>query len=123
MQITKAEMEIMQVVWERGERMTTKEIAEKLPDKKITTLLTLAGRLIDKGALDSIKLGRSHAHEYWAAISEKEYQKLQTQSFVRSIHNGSAKSLISALFKDENLTKRDIDELREFINREADSHD
>ncbi|MCR8630160.1 MULTISPECIES: BlaI/MecI/CopY family transcriptional regulator [Paenibacillus] len=123
MQITKAEMEIMQVVWECGERMTTKEIAEKLPDKKITTLLTLAGRLIDKGALHSIKLGRSHAYEYWAAISEKEYQKMQTQSFVRAIHNGSAKSLISALFKDENLTKKDIDELREFINREADSHD
>jgi BlaI family penicillinase repressor len=123
MQITKAEMEIMQVIWESGERMTTKEIAEKLPDKKITTLITLAGRLIDKGALHSIKLGRSHAYEYWAAISESEYQKLQTQSFVRSIHNGSAKSLISALFKDENLTKKDIDELREFINREADSHD
>lgn len=123
MQITKAEMEIMQVVWENGSRMTTKEIAEKLPDKKITTLLTLAGRLIDKGALNSIKLGRSHAHEYWAAISEAEYQKMQTQSFVRSIHNGSAKSLISALFQDENLTKKDIEELREFINREADFHD
>ncbi|GAA3400301.1 BlaI/MecI/CopY family transcriptional regulator [Paenibacillus hodogayensis] len=123
MQITKAEMEIMQVVWESDRRITTKEIAEKLPDKKTTTIITLAGRLIDKGALHSIKLGRSHAFEYWAAISEQEYQKLQTQSFVRSIHNGSAKSLISALFQDENLTKKDIDELREFINREADSHD
>lgn len=123
MQITKAEMEIMQVVWERGTRITTKEIAEKLPDKKITTILTLTGRLIDKGALHSVKLGRSHAYEYWAAISEKEYKKLQTQSFVRSIHKGSVKSLISALFQDENLTKKDIEELREFINREADSDD
>ncbi|MBP1993166.1 BlaI/MecI/CopY family transcriptional regulator [Paenibacillus eucommiae] len=123
MQITKAEMEIMQVVWASGSRITTKEIAEKLPDKKTTTIITLAGRLIDKGALHAAKLGRSHAFEYWAAISEQEYQKMQTQSFVRSIHNGSAKSLISALFKDENLSKKDIEELREFINREVDSDD
>ncbi|WP_256762100.1 BlaI/MecI/CopY family transcriptional regulator [Cohnella sp. WQ 127256] len=123
MQITKAEMEIMQVIWESEAKMTTKEIMERLPDKKTTTIITLAGRLIDKGALQSVKLGRSHAHEYWAAISEEEYQKMQTQNFVRSIHNGSAKSLISALFKDENLTKKDIEELRNFINSEADDHD
>ncbi|WP_391575059.1 BlaI/MecI/CopY family transcriptional regulator [Cohnella sp.] len=123
MQITKAEMEIMQILWDCGRRMTTKEIMEKLPDKKTTTIITLAGRLIDKGALQSVKLGRSHAHEYWTAISEEEYQKMQTQSFVRSIHKGSAKSLISALFQDENLTKQDIEELRKFISSEADSHD
>ncbi|MCR8657517.1 BlaI/MecI/CopY family transcriptional regulator [Paenibacillus endoradicis] len=123
MQITNAEMEIMQIIWKSERRMTTKEIMELLPDKKTTTILTLAGRLLDKGALQSVKLGRSHAHEYWAAISKEEYQKMQTQSFVRSIHNGSAKSLISALFKDENLTKKDIEELREFINNEADDHD
>ncbi|BBI33527.1 BlaI/MecI/CopY family transcriptional regulator [Cohnella abietis] len=123
MQITKAEMEIMQVIWESERRMTTKEIMELLPDKKTTTIITLAGRLIDKGALQSVKLGRSHAHEYWAVISEEDYRKMQTQSFVRSIHNGSAKSLISALFQDENLTKKDIEELRSFINNEADDHD
>jgi len=123
MQITKAEMEIMQVIWESGRKLTTKEIMEKFPDKKTTTILTLAGRLLDKGALQSVKIGRSHAHEYWAAITEEEYRKLQTQSFVLSIHNGSAKSLISALFQDENLTKKDIQELREFINSEADEDD
>ncbi len=123
MHITKAEMEIMQVIWESGRRMSTKEIAEKLPDKKTTTILTLAGRLLEKGALHSVKLGRAHAYEYWAAISEQEYQKMQTQDFVRSIHKGSAKSLISALFQDEKLTSEDIEELREFIKRKADEHD
>lgn len=123
MQITKAEMEIMEVIWKSGRRMTTKEIMEELPDKKTTTILTLAGRLIDKGALQSEKLGRSHAHEYWAAISEEDYRKMQTKNFVLSIHRGSAKSLISSLFQDENLTKKDIEELRAFINSEADNYD
>lgn len=113
----------METVWESGKPMTTKEIMEKLPDKKTTTILTLAGRLIDKGALHSVKPGRSHAYEYSAAVSKEEYRKLQTRSFVSTIHNGSAKSLISSLFRDENLSKQDIDELRAFINSEAESHD
>lgn len=121
--ITAAEMEIMRVVWDSGQKMTTKDIVEKLPHKKVTTIVTLAGRLIDKGALNSVKLGRSHAHEYWAAISEEEYKQMQTKQFVRSIHKGSAMSLISTLFKDEQLTKNDIEELRRFINKKANEHD
>ncbi|ACV62866.1 transcriptional repressor, CopY family [Desulfofarcimen acetoxidans DSM 771] len=117
--ITNAEMEIMRIVWDSGERLTTKDIMEKLPGKKTTTILTLAGRLIDKGVLKSVKLGRSHAHEYWAEISEEDYQKLQTRNFIRSIYNGSAKSLISTLFQDENLTEEDIAELRAFIEKQV----
>ncbi|MCG9969474.1 BlaI/MecI/CopY family transcriptional regulator [Pelotomaculum terephthalicicum JT] len=121
--ITDAEMEIMRIVWDSGERVTTKDIMEKLPGKKTTTILTLAGRLINKGVLKSVKLGRSHAHEYWAGISEEEYQKMQTRNFIRSIHNGSTKSLISALFQDENLTKEDIEELRAFMEKQVKSDD
>ncbi|HWQ75814.1 MAG TPA: BlaI/MecI/CopY family transcriptional regulator [Syntrophomonas sp.] len=121
--ITNAEMEIMRIIWDSGERVTTKDIMEKLPGKKTTTILTLASRLIDKGVLKSVKLGRSHAHEYWAAISEEDYQKMQTRNFIRSIHNGSAKSLISTLFQDEDLTQEDIEELRDFIEKQVKSHD
>ncbi|NUU63573.1 BlaI/MecI/CopY family transcriptional regulator [Paenibacillus agri] len=123
MHITAAEMEIMQVIWNSDRQMTTKEIMEQLQGKKITTIVTLAGRLIDKGALTSVKIGRSHAHEYSAAISEEEYQQLQTQQFIRSIHKGSAKSLISSLFQGDQLTKQDITELQQFINKKAEEHD
>jgi predicted transcriptional regulator len=123
MNITDAEMEIMRIVWDSGERVTTKDIMAQLPGKKATTILTLAGRLIGKGALKSVKIGRSHAHEYWAGISEAEYQQMQTRNFIRSIYNGSAKNLISALFQDENLTKGDIAELRALIDRQVQRDD
>lgn len=121
--ITNAEMEIMRFVWDSSTRVTTRDIMSKLPGKKATTILTLAGRLIVKGVLQSVKLGRSHAQEYWAVISEAEYQTMQTQDFVRSVYNGSTKSLISALFRDENLTKEDIEELRTFIEKQVPRHD
>lgn len=55
MKISETEMEIMRIIWDKGEKMTTSELAEKLPDKKLTTISTLAGRLIDKGCLKSKK--------------------------------------------------------------------
>ncbi len=115
MKISETEMEIMRIIWDKCGKVTTSELAEKMPDKKLTTISTLAGRLIDKGCLRSEKIGRSHVHEYEAIISEEEYQKAQTKEFVKSIHRGSAKSLISALFRDEDFTQEDIDELKRFI--------
>ena len=120
MKISETEMEIMRIIWDKNAKVTTSELAEKMPDKKLTTISTLAGRLIDKGCLKSEKIGRSHVHEYGAIISEQEYQAMQTKEFVKSIHRGSAKSLISALFRDEEFTKADIDELKRFIEEQGD---
>ena len=74
MKISETEMEIMRIIWDKNDKVTTSELAEKMPDKKLTTISTLAGRLIDKGCLKSEKIGRSHVHEYEAIISEQEYQ-------------------------------------------------
>ena len=45
---------------------------------------------------------------------------MQTKEFVKSIHRGSAKSLISALFRDEDFTREDIEELKRFIEEKGD---
>lgn len=79
--ITAAEMEIMQVIWNTEGTVTSNEIMAALPDKKLTTIVTLAGRLIEKGVLASEKTGRSHAHQYSALISEKEYKKFRPKPF------------------------------------------
>lgn len=117
--ITAAEMEIMQVVWSAGEPVTSNEIMAKLPDKKLTTIVTLAGRLIEKGVLASEKVGRSHAHQYSALISEKEYKKIQTRNFLSTVHKGSAKSLLSALFDGDGLTAADLKELKDYMKKKG----
>lgn len=113
--ITAAEMEIMQVVWSAEGPVTSNEIMAHLPGKKITTIVTLAGRLIEKGVLTSEKVGRSHAHQYSAKISEEEYKRIQTQNFLSTVHKGSARSLLSALFDGEGLSAADLEELRDYI--------
>lgn len=119
MKISETEMEIMRIIWDKQGKVTTSELAEKLPDKKLTTISTLAGRLIDKGCLKSEKIGRSHVHEYEAVVSERDYQAMQTKEFVRSIYRGKVRNLISALFQEEDFTKEDIAELRKFLDEQG----
>lgn len=119
MKISDTEMEIMRIIWDKNGKITTGEIAALLPEKKLTTISTLTGRLMEKGFLTSEKIGRSHVHEYEALISEAEYQAEQTKHFVRSIHRGSAKSLLSALFQDEDFTQEDIAELKRFLKEKG----
>ncbi|MBU5450545.1 BlaI/MecI/CopY family transcriptional regulator [Acetivibrio sp. MSJd-27] len=117
--ITAAEMEIMQVVWNSEGTVTSSEIMAALPGKKLTTIVTLAGRLIEKGVLASEKVGRSHAHQYSALISEKEYKKIQTRNFLSTVHKGSAKSLLSALFDGDGLTAADLKELKDYMKKKG----
>ena len=117
--ITAAEMEIMQVVWNSEGTVTSSEIMAALPGKKLTTIVTLAGRLIEKGVLASEKVGRSHAHQYSALISEKEYKKIQTRNLLSTVHKGSAKSLLSALFDGDGLTAADLKELKDYMKKKG----
>ena len=116
MNISAAEMEIMRIIWDLNRKVTTRELCERLPEKRLTTISTLAGRLIDKGVLRSEKKGRSHAHEYEAIMTEAEYQQMQTKEFVDNIYRGSAASLMSALFRDKGLSKDEIARLRQILD-------
>ena len=115
MNISAAEMEIMRIIWDLDRRVTTKELCDRLPGRKLTTISTLAGRLIDKGVLRSEKKGRSHVHEYEAIMTEAEYQQMQTKEFVDTIYRGSAANLMSALFRDKGLSKDEIARLRNIL--------
>ncbi len=121
--ISASELEIMQVIWDLGRKVTTGELCQRLPQKKLTTISTLAGRLIDKGVLRSEKVGRSHAHEYEALISEEEYQRMQTQAFIRTVYKGSASGMISALVKADGLTRQDIDQLKKILDEMGNKDD
>lgn len=68
------ENDVMRVVWERGEPITTREIADilnKSRDLAHTTILTVAERLREKGWLTRQRQGRSYY--YSACITADDY--------------------------------------------------
>jgi len=116
--ISDAEMEIMRIVWASGDPITSNEILEKQPedkDWKISTILTLASRLMEKEVLASSRKGR--VHYYYPLVTETEYKKSQAKSFLESMYGGSVKSFITTLYDGEDVDKDELEALKMWFSK------
>lgn len=115
--ISESEMEIMNIIWKCGRGLSSKEIMEAIPEKqwKITTVLTLISRLADKGFLKSEKNGRGNI--YYSTVSEKEYRKMCSKSFLNEFYEGSLKNFFAALYDDNEISDNDLEELKAILER------
>lgn len=115
--ISESEMEIMNIVWKHQDGITSKDIMEFLPEKKwkVTTVLTLMSRLVEKGFLKAEKKGRSKV--YTSIISQNEYKKACAKNFLNKFYEGSAKNFFASLFEDNEISKKDLEELKSLLER------
>lgn len=114
--MTDAELEVMKVVWDKNP-ITANEIykvLEQTTNWEEPTVRTLIGRLTKKSFLIQEK---KEIYYYSPAISENEYMKEQTKTFLNKVYGGKAKKLVASLFEDDYLSSKDIDELKEFWNK------
>ncbi|MFT5873477.1 MAG: BlaI family penicillinase repressor [Clostridium sp.] len=116
LKISVAEMEIMKLVWASSEEITTNDILNFLPKDnswKLTTVLTLASRLVKKGILKIEKRGKNNY--YTEVMSEEGYKEVQSRLFLEEMHNGSIKSFIATLYNGEKINKKDLEELKKWF--------
>ena len=115
-QISDSELELMHIIWSAGGTVLYAQIMEALGKAgrswQKNTVITLLSRLVDKGFLTVRKLGRRN--EYAAAVSQAEYQAVQTQALVNKLYAGSAKGLVAGLLRQEAISPGDYEELRRF---------
>lgn len=125
-----AELEVMQALWalspqaadtlQAGEvqAVSRSQIEEVLQDSGMapTTLLTLLSRLADKGFVQTEKAGRSNT--YTPLISQADYLASQSRSFLDKLCGGSLSTFANALC-DSGLTKEELDELRQLLERDS----
>ena len=118
-----SELEVMQAIWacspragENTQPVSRGQIEEVLQDAEMaaTTLLTLLSRLTDKGFVQTEKIGRSNV--YTPLISQADYLASQSRSFLHKLCGGSLSTFASALC-DSGLTKEELDELRQLLER------
>lgn len=118
--ISQAELIVMQELWKEKEPVSTGDLYKELSKSMgwdRSTVRTLLKRLTEKEAVISKKLA---VICYLPAITEDEYRNEQTKSFVENLYGGSAKRLVSSLVENYDLSKKDIEELREYLNKECD---
>ena len=111
-----AEFEVMRVIWRSEPPITTAQIIKLLgPDSgwKPQTVMTMLVRLIEKKFLSSGKEGRER--NYAPLISEMEYLRAETGSFMERLRGNSVGSLVRTMYEGESLSQDDIRELREWL--------
>jgi len=114
-ELTKAEEQIMQILWQLNEAIV-KEIIDKMPDPKpaYNTVSTVVRVLEGKGFIDHKAYGNSHV--YFSIISESEYKKFTFDKMMRNYFDDSYKSLVSFIADEKKLGIKELDELTNLIN-------
>ena len=114
--VSDSELEILEVLWAADTALNAGEIRNVLNEHKSwerTTILTLIQRLVKKGAVAQEK---REVYYYSPCIMREEYVMAETKSFVDKFFKGNSKNLAAALVDSDALTKKDIEELRDYFN-------
>lgn len=120
-ELTRAEEQIMQVLWSLG-KAYVKDIIERLPLPKpaYNTVSTIVRILEKKGFVDHEAFGKTHL--YRPVIAKKAYTQAFLKNFVRDYFDDSYQELVSFFAKDKDLTVAELEEilvsLREEIRKQ-----
>ena len=116
--LTKAEMEIMNTLWDATKPMSTHAIIEKYPEPKpaYSTIATFMKILTNKEFV-SFRKGEEgdKTFYFYPLITRVEYTRKFMNHVKSTFFGGSVKSLISFFAKEEQLSDKDLQEIMEMI--------
>jgi predicted transcriptional regulator len=113
--LTDQELEIMKIIWRRGQ-VTVRDVYEDLlAQRKIayTTVMTMMGILESKKYLR--KSQGERAYVYKPTRPQTEVVSSMVRDFVNRLFNGSAKPLMVHLAESEQFTPEELTEIRRLL--------
>ncbi|MCJ8164466.1 BlaI/MecI/CopY family transcriptional regulator [Pontibacter sp. E15-1] len=120
-ELTKAEEEIMQVLW-KLERAFVRDILEELPTPKpaYNTVSTIVRILESKGFVGHEAFGKSH--QYYPLVAQDTYKRDFLKNFMSGYFGGSFEKLVSFFAQDNNLNVQQLDQLLQQVKEDIDSN-
>jgi BlaI family penicillinase repressor len=117
MYLTRAEEQIMQILWDLGEGLV-KDVLEKLPEPKPVrnTVSTIIRILENKGFVSHRVYGNIHL--YFPVVSKQSYSKNQLLRLMENYFNNSFSTMASLFAKEKDLTVEELDAILEELSRE-----
>jgi BlaI family penicillinase repressor len=107
------ELDVMNVLWERGSG-TVADVREQLSvDLAYTTVLTILRNLEEKSYVSRVAEGR--AHRYRPRVGRRDARRSAIARVVDTLFHGAPEELIAHMVEDRHLTPRDIRKLRVLI--------
>lgn len=116
--LTKAEEDVMQLLWELG-RGTVSELLEKFDDPKPphSTVSSVVRILEKKGYVDHKAYGKTH--EYFPVVAKTEYGKRSLGDVLRNYFDGSVSRLVSHLVEDKKLSEGDVADILKKLDEKS----
>lgn len=108
--LTKAEEEVMQVVWKKGKSFL-RDIVTEMPEPKPhqNTVATILKILMEKGFVAVEVFGRIHA--YYPLVTKEAYSKGRVKSLVKKYYDNSFSNIVSSMVKENNLSIEELEML------------
>ncbi|MCK8492388.1 MULTISPECIES: BlaI/MecI/CopY family transcriptional regulator [Spirosoma] len=118
-ELTKAEEEIMRVLWQLKKGFV-KDVLAELPEPKpaYNTVSTIIRILEKKELVGYTAYGKTH--EYYPLITEEEYRRFQTEQLMANYFDNSLKKLVSFFVQDKNISLSEADEIINLLNKKKD---
>lgn len=115
-QLTKAEEEIMQILWQL-KKANVKAIIEEFPEPRpaYNTVSTIVRILETKGFVGYEKEGKGHV--YFPLIEQQEYSNQSINKLVDNYFQGSFKSMVSFFVKKNDISLKELESVLKEINK------
>jgi BlaI family transcriptional regulator, penicillinase repressor len=113
---TEGELEILQVLWDKGEA-TVREVHEELAKVKdigYTTALKLLQIMYEKGLVSRDDSAKTHI--YKPAVSREKTQKQLVGKMINTLFAGSPGQLVMQALGNHNASKEELDEIQRLLD-------
>jgi predicted transcriptional regulator len=115
-ELTRAELEIMQIIWDKGACFVN-DILDRLPEPKpaYNTVSTVVRILEKKGYVDHKAYGKTH--EYFPLVDRDTYTKNYMSAVLNNFFDGSASRMVSFLSSNKSISIEETNEILEMLKK------
>lgn len=119
-EISEAEWEVMNVLWQAEGPLTAAEVVERLGDadgRSPRTVKTFLNRLLKKGALAADAEGNRYL--YRPRVTREQCVRAETRSFLSRVFAGAAGPMLVQFVRQARLTPDEVAELKRLLDEKG----
>lgn len=115
-ELTRAELQVMQILWDKKEAMT-RQVLEAMPEPKpaFNTVSTVIRVLETKGFVSHKAFGTTYV--YFPVVQRGEYTSRFMRNMVQNFFGGSCSAFISFFAEQEQMTEEESEELHRLMRK------
>jgi predicted transcriptional regulator len=116
-ELTRAELELMQVIWKK-EKVLVHDILDDLPEPKpaYNTVSTLVRVLEKKGFVGHKAYGKTY--EYYPLVSKEDYTSRYMTGVLNNFFDGSLSRLVSFFSSNKSISVEETDKILEMLKHD-----